>query len=648
MTEKTPSQTPPVPVKTTKSSMPPTSFIVWLLILVGIGALLMFNYKGEGKIVVFTQTEFLTALRAQKIQEVTISPEPETTQMYTIVGKLKIQTDKPVVLADKATDSAQKNHPKPQQFTCDLVITDSLWAEIDQNIKKVDVQTPSQWIKIIVSIFLPLLLVFFLIYFFIIRNIKNANSQAMGFGKSRAKEVNPKDNNTKFADVAGIDEAKDEIMEIVEYLKNPIKFQMVGAKIPKGALLVGPPGTGKTLMAKAVAGEAGVPFFAISGSDFMEMFVGLGASRVRDMFVNAREKAPCLIFIDEIDAIGRTRFTGIGGGHDEREQTLNALLVEMDGLQKNEGVIILAATNRADVLDKALLRPGRFDRQISIPLPDIKGRQQILSVHIKNIRVEKDLDVERIARSTTGFSGAELANLVNEAALLAARNERDFAIQADFEESRDKVLWGRERKSMQLTEKHRKMTAYHESGHTIIALFTPDAVPVHKVTIVPRGQALGATFMLPKEDRYSLSKREMLASIKVAMGGRIADEIFSNDLTSGASCDIAQASDIARTMVTQYAMTDKLGFLRFGERGDHIFMGRDIARNEACSEETAREIDLEIREIVNSCYKEAKALVLEHRHDVETLCQALLKDETLDINEIQKLLNIKEEANQEI
>jgi len=426
----------------------------------------------------------------------------------------------------------------------------------------------------------------------------------------------------------------------VEYLRDPLKFKLLGGKIPRGALLTGPPGTGKTLMAKAVSGEASVPFFSISGSDFVEMFVGVGASRVRDMFHQARKNAPCLIFIDEIDAVGRSRFSGIGGGHDEREQTLNALLVEMDGLETQEGVIVLAATNRVDVLDPALLRPGRFDRQIVIDLPDIVGRRKILDVHAKNIKLDPKADLDAIAKSTPGFSGADLANLINEAALLAARGNKEAATQSDLEEARDKVCFGRERRSRKIPERDRRLTAWHEAGHAIVNLFLENSIPLHKVTIIPRGQALGLTMMMEHEDRYSRSRLEMLDIITTDLGGRVAEEIALGDITSGASQDIAHATNLAHAMVCSYGMSDKLGTVQYGERADHIYLGRDITRNEACSEQTQREIDDEIKRIIGECKDRATKILTEQRERLDKLANALLERETISGADIRKLLDL--------
>jgi cell division protease FtsH len=479
------------------------------------------------------------------------------------------------------------------------------------------------------------------ISFFVMRQMqKNAGSGAMGFGKSRAKMLTEKHGRVTFADVAGIDEAREELEEIVEYLKDPGKFARLGGKIPKGALLVGSPGTGKTLLARAIAGEAGVPFFSISGSDFVEMFVGVGASRVRDMFEQAKKSAPCIVFIDEIDAVGRHRGAGLGNGNDEREQTLNQLLVEMDGFEANEGIIIIAATNRPDVLDPALLRPGRFDRQVIVPRPDIDGREQILAVHMKKVPLAPDVDPRVIARGTPGFSGADLANLVNEAALLAARRGKRLVAMKEFEEAKDKVMMGTERKSMVMTEDEKKMTAYHEAGHAIVAIHEEASDPIHKATIIPRGRALGMVMRLPERDSYSYHRDKMYANLAVSMGGRVAEEVvFGYDkVSSGASSDIAYATGLARDMVTRWGMSDALGAVQYAEADEEVFLGYSVNRQKNMSNETAQAIDKEIRRIVEQGYDRAKALLKEHRQELETLALALLEYETLSGDEIKSVL----------
>jgi cell division protease FtsH len=474
------------------------------------------------------------------------------------------------------------------------------------------------------------------VYIFFMRQMQGGARGAMGFGKSKAKLLTENKNRVTFDDVAGVDEAKDELTEVVDFLKDPQKFQRLGGKIPKGALLVGPPGTGKTLIARAVAGEAGVPFFSISGSDFVEMFVGVGASRVRDMFEQAKKNAPCIIFIDEIDAVGRHRGAGVGGGNDEREQTLNQLLVEMDGFETNEGIILIAATNRPDVLDPALLRPGRFDRQVVVPNPDINGRERILRVHMKNVPLAADVETKTIARGTPGFSGADLANLVNEAALTAARKDRRMVTMRDFEDAKDKVMMGAERRSMVMTEGEKKLTAYHEGGHALVALNVPATDPVHKATIIPRGRALGMVMQLPERDTFSMSYEQMTSRLAILFGGRVAEEmIFGKDkVTSGASSDIGQATKLARAMVTKWGFSDLLGAVEYGENQEEVFLGHSVARNQNVSEETSKLIDQEVKRLVKAGEDEARRILTEKLEDLHTLAKALLEYETLSGDEI--------------
>ena len=490
----------------------------------------------------------------------------------------------------------------------------------------------------LLGLFLNMLPILLLIgvWIFFMRQMQGGARGAMGFGKSKARLLTENKNRVTFEDVAGVDEAKDELSEIVDFLKDPQKFQKLGGKIPKGALLVGPPGTGKTLLARAVAGEAGVPFFTISGSDFVEMFVGVGASRVRDMFEQAKKNAPCIIFIDEIDAVGRHRGAGLGGGNDEREQTLNQLLVEMDGFEANEGVILIAATNRPDVLDPALLRPGRFDRQVVVPNPDIMGRERILRVHMKNVPLAADVEVKTIARGTPGFSGADLANLVNEAALMAARKNRRMVLQRDFEDAKDKVMMGAERRSMVMTEEEKTLTAYHEGGHALVALAVPATDPVHKATIITRGRALGMVVQLPERDRYSMSFEQMTSRLAIMMGGRVAEElIFGKDkVTSGASSDIQGATGLARSMVTRWGYSEKLGFVAYGDNQEEVFLGHSVSRTQNVSEDTARLIDEEVKRLVQTGWDEAHRILTEKIDDLHTLAKALLEYETLSGDEI--------------
>ena len=498
--------------------------------------------------------------------------------------------------------------------------------------------TRSPWFSYLFT-WLPIIILI-LFWVFFMRQMQAGGNKALSFGKSRAKMFSGLQKKVTFKDVAGVDEAKEELQEIIEFLKNPKKFQRLGGRIPKGVLLVGAPGTGKTLLARAVAGEANVPFFSISGSDFVEMFVGVGASRVRDLFEQGKKHAPCLIFIDEIDAVGRQRGAGLGGGHDEREQTLNQLLVEMDGFDSNEGIILIAATNRPDILDSALLRPGRFDRRIVVNMPDVKGREEILRVHTRQIPLSKDVDLKILARSTPGFSGADLANLVNEAALLAARRGQNKVTMKDFEDSKDKVLMGVERKSMIISDEEKKCTAYHEAGHALVAALLPEADPIHKVTIIPRGLALGATQQLPLDDRYTYSQDYLEAQLAVLMAGRIAENLFLNKTTTGAANDFEKATEIARKMVCQYGMSD-LGPLTFGERDDLIFLGRDLAMHKNFSERTAQLIDEEVKKIILRNYNRAKNLIEENKDKLQAIAQTLLEREVLSSEEIERLIQGK-------
>ncbi len=465
-----------------------------------------------------------------------------------------------------------------------------------------------------------------------------AGKGALSFGKSKARMLSKEKNRTTFMDVAGVVDAKEDVSELVEFLKDPKKFQKLGGRIPKGILMIGAPGTGKTLLAKAIAGEADASFFSISGSDFVEMFVGVGASRVRDMFEQARKNTPCLIFIDEIDAVGRSRGHGLGGGNDEREQTLNALLVEMDGFDTQEGIIIIAATNRPDVLDPALLRPGRFDRQITVNLPDVRGREAILKVHAKNVKLDPTVDLAVIARGTPGYSGAELANLLNEAALLAARTNRKAIGMIELEEARDKVRWGRERRSLAMTDEDKKFTAWHEAGHALVNVLLEHTHPLHKVTIIPRGQALGSTMSLPKQDILNRRRKEMLDMIAMIMGGRIAEEIVSGDISTGASGDIQQATSMARAMVCHWGMSDKLGMVQYGENNEYVFLGREMIRSKDYSERIAQEIDAEVKRIIDEAYQRAKTLIETHRDRLEMLAAKLLEFETLDGPQVEEIV----------
>ncbi len=559
-------------------------------------------------------TTFLQRLDEDMIETATIRDHKVVGQMRTSEGTLKHYE---VVVPDDPT----------------------LYDRLVKHNVIVNVKEPEQMpflVSVLISWFPMLLLI--AVWVFFMRQMQSGGRTGPGgafnFGKSRAKLLTENKNKVTFKDVAGCDEAKQEVQEIIEFLKDPAKFTRLGGRIPKGVLLVGPPGTGKTLLARAIAGEAGVPFFSISGSDFVEMFVGVGAARVRDMFEQARKHAPCIVFIDEIDAMGRHRGAGIGGGNDEREQTLNQLLVEMDGFDSTEGVILIAATNRPDVLDPALLRPGRFDRQVVVPRPDLKGREEILRVHARKVPLADDVDLKQIARGTPGFAGADLANLVNEAALIAARHDRDKVTKADFEAAKDKVLMGVERRSMLLTEEQKKTTAYHEAGHTIVAKHVPHADPVHKVTIIPRGQALGVTMQLPEEDRFNYDAAYLHDQIAIMMGGRIAEELVLGQKTTGAANDFERATQTARNMVTTWGMSERLGPLVYGEREHQPFLGLDLTRQSHLSQKTIEAIDAEVRRIVEHNYERARKILEEHMHELHNLAQALMKHETLEEEEI--------------
>jgi len=501
------------------------------------------------------------------------------------------------------------------------------------------------WQSILISWFPMLLLIG--VWVFFMRQMQGGGGKAMSFGKSRAKLLTEDQKKVTFKDVAGIEEAKDELEEIINFLKEPKKFTRLGGKIPKGVLLVGSPGTGKTLLAKAIAGEAEVPFYSISGSDFVEMFVGVGASRVRDLFIQGKKNAPCLIFIDEIDAVGRHRGAGLGGGHDEREQTLNQLLVEMDGFESNDGVILLAATNRPDVLDPALLRPGRFDRQVIVPNPDVKGREGILKVHARKVPLADDVDLKIVARGTPGFSGADLANLINEASLLAARTDKNAVEMNDLEEAKDKVMMGAERRSLVISKEEKINTAFHEAGHALVARFLPGTDPVHKVTIIPRGRALGLTQQLPIDERHTYNKDYLINNLKVLMGGRVAEEIALNHITTGAGNDIERATELARKMVCEWGM-GKMGPVSFGKKEEHIFLGREMSENRNFSEKTAVEIDEEIKELVHHAYIDAKQLITKHQQELKALADALLERESINGSEIDQIIGLDKKENENL
>jgi cell division protease FtsH len=564
-------------------------------------------------------TEFMSKVDKGDVKEVTMYLSPNS---YELQGEYYNPANRKfhvTIPKENAPEITKEFHDKAVQL----------------NVKEV---RSGDWVLILLNA-LPLLLLAGFV-FFLMRQMQAGGNKALSFGKSRARLLSAQQKKATFKDVAGSDEAKEELQEIIEFLKDPQKFQKLGGRIPKGVLLVGPPGTGKTLLARAIAGEANVPFFSISGSDFVEMFVGVGASRVRDLFEQGKKNAPCIIFIDEIDAVGRHRGAGLGGGHDEREQTLNALLVEMDGFESNEGVILIAATNRPDVLDPALLRPGRFDRRVVVARPDVKGREEILRVHTRKVPLCDDVDLSIIARGTPGFSGADLANLVNEAALWAARQNRKFVTMADFEMSKDKVLMGVERKSMILSDEEKKNTAYHEAGHALIAAMTPGADPVHKVTIIPRGMALGLTMQLPEADKHTYTKEYLEGMLAVLMGGRTAEEIFLGHITTGAGNDIERATDIARNMVCEWGMSH-LGPLAYGKKEEAIFLGREIAQHRDFSEDTALQIDKEVKRIVSEAYEKAQNIVQSNRDTLERIALALLEREVLDANEVKMLMEGK-------
>jgi len=589
------------------------TLVVWLLLFMLLFAVYQMFVAGAGNIIEVEYSRFLDQVQAGNVQSITISGNK-------IEGKLR------------------ESHTDTTKFTTIAPPHDGLIDILRENKVKISVKDDgdSIWEAALIS-WLPFLLLIG-IWIFFIRQMQGGGRQAMTFGKSKAKLLNDQGTKVTFNDVAGVDEAKEELEEVIEFLKEPQRFSRLGGKIPKGVLLIGPPGTGKTLLARAIAGEADVPFFSISGSDFVEMFVGVGASRVRDLFETGKKNAPCLIFMDEIDAVGRHRGAGLGGGHDEREQTLNQLLVEMDGFESNEGVILIAATNRPDVLDPALLRPGRFDRQVVVDRPDVNGREGILKVHTKKIKTCESVDLDKLARGTPGFSGADLANLVNEAALLAARARKDCVENIDFELAKDKVVMGVERRSMIISEADKRNTAYHEAGHALVGILTPDTDPVHKVTIIPRGRALGATMYLPEEDRFNHSKQHLLNQITMLMGGRAAEDLMLNTFTTGASNDIARATEIAKKMVTVFGMSKKLGPICYETENDHIFLGREIASHQKHSQETAQNIDSEILRIVSESYNKAKGLLESHSTQLKDLAEALLDHEVLDSEQIEKII----------
>jgi cell division protease FtsH len=597
------------------------TILIWaILILMFVSIYSMFtdsSSKEKAEDVTAFRAEIANKDKAKDIEKIDIEPRGRDDARYVISRR-------------NSTDKSVVNAEFPGTITKEIYD-----ANIAYNVKSKD--ESSIWPQVLVW-WLPMLLLVG-IFFLFMRQLQSGGGKAMSFGKSKAKLLSDHQNRVTFKDVAGVEEAKDEVEEIIAFLKDPKKFTRLGGRIPKGVLMMGPPGTGKTLLARAIAGEAGVPFFSISGSDFVEMFVGVGASRVRDLFEQGKKNAPCIIFIDEIDAVGRHRGAGLGGGHDEREQTLNQLLVEMDGFESNDGVIIIAATNRPDVLDPALLRPGRFDRRIVVPRPDLRGRIGILQVHTRKVPLGGGVDLEVIARGTPGFSGADLEFLVNEAALIAARSDKDKVEAEDFEEAKDKVLMGAERRSMIISEKEKRTTAIHESGHALVARFVgAEADPVHKVTIIPRGRALGLTQQLPPEDRLNMNRDFALNQIAILMGGRVAEEIVFGQKTTGAGNDIERATELARSMVTEWGMSDEFGPLNFSSGKHEVFLGRDFQQGNTLSEDTAKRIDAEIRRIVTTQYERAMNILTEHRKELEQIGEALLEYETLDGDDIDTLL----------
>ncbi len=595
--------------------VPPRTYILWIAILGAIPLLMVFKNTGPMQAEPLSAPQFTQILKSNLVLKGKIVYDPQSGYLHEIEGRYK----KPL-----GGDNFEE-----RDFRTRIRITD----KFDDQLREMGIFEVKQVNTVLLGLAYslgPILLIGLLIWFVFIRQIKMAGKGALSFGKSKAKMLAKEKNKTTFKDVAGVEEAKEEVSELVEFLKDPKKFQKLGGRIPKGILMVGAPGTGKTLLAKAIAGEADAAFFSISGSDFVEMFVGVGASRVRDMFEQARKNTPCLVFIDEIDAVGRSRGHGLGGGNDEREQTLNALLVEMDGFDTQEGIIIIAATNRPDVLDPALLRPGRFDRQITVNLPDVRGREAILKVHAKNVKLDPSVDLSVIARGTPGYSGAELANLLNEAALLAARTNRKAVGMIELEEARDKVRWGRERRSLAMTDEDKKCTAWHEAGHALVNVLLEHTHPLHKVTIIPRGQALGSTMSLPKDDVLNRRRKEMLDLIAMTMAGRIAEEIVSDDISSGAAGDIQQATAMARAMVTQWGMSDKLGMIAYGDSNEYVFLGREMSRSKDYSESTAQAIDAEVKRIIDENFERARELIFQNQDKLQMIANALLEYETLE------------------
>ncbi len=619
------------PRKGGEFKVPPRTWVVWIAIFSGIILLVLFKDRVEPQSQEISQYDFIQKVNSNLIAQAKVTYDSQDPRLVEVSGTYYRTTPTGERIKSNGRDEVVA-------FKVPTVaLTDELASKL-YGLPEIQPHRPNTMIWGVLFNLLPILLIATLIWFFFIRQIKMAGKGALSFGKSKARLLAKERNKTTFKDVAGIEEAIEEVSELVEFLKDPKKFQRLGGRIPKGVLMVGPPGTGKTLLAKAIAGEADAAFFSISGSDFVEMFVGVGASRVRDMFEQARKNTPCLVFIDEIDAVGRSRGHGLGGGNDEREQTLNALLVEMDGFDTQEGIIIIAATNRPDVLDPALLRPGRFDRQVTVNLPDVRGREAILKVHAKNVKLGSGVDLSVIARGTPGYSGAELANLLNEAALLAASDNKKVVSMTELEEARDKVRWGRERRSLAMTDEDKKFTAWHEAGHALVNVMLQHTHPLHKVTIIPRGQSLGSTMSLPKTDILSRRRKEMLDMIAVMMAGRIAEEIISGDISSGAAGDIQQATNMARAMVTQWGMSDRLGMVQYGNDDEYVFLGREMARAKVYSEFTAQEIDTEVKRIIDEAYRTAKDILTTNLEKLELIAKSLLEFETLDGPQVEEIV----------
>ncbi len=609
----------------------PRSMLLWLAIMVAILPLLWFGKNG-GPVTakVLSHAQLMEKVKAKQIAGGTISYDSQSPYLHDVQGRyFETDTNGVRLMVD--------GKPKEVNFVSKVRLTE----KVDNALLETELFETKQPNTALINLFyalVPILVLVAIVWFFFIRQIKMAGRGALSFGKSKARMLTKEKNKTTFKDVAGVDEAREEVSELVDFLKDPKKFQKLGGRIPKGILMVGAPGTGKTLLAKAIAGEADAAFFSISGSDFVEMFVGVGASRVRDMFEQARKNTPCLIFIDEIDAVGRSRGHGLGGGNDEREQTLNALLVEMDGFDTTEGIIIIAATNRPDVLDPALLRPGRFDRQLTVNLPDVRGREAILKVHAKNVKIDANADLGVIARGTPGYSGAELANLLNEAALLAARTGKKAVGMPELEEARDKVRWGRERRTLAMTDEEKCHTAWHEAGHALVNVLLSNTNPLHKVTIIPRGRALGLTMMLPVKDILSQTRKRLMDDLAVAMAGRIAEEIISDDISTGASGDIQMATQMARAMVTQWGMSDRLGMIQYGDSNEYVFLGREMGRSKDYSESTAQSIDAEVKRIIDENYQRAKDIITANRDKLEMIARCLLEYETLDGAQVEEII----------